>query len=318
MKTPAHWQNKNVVSSLLTPLGVFYGALTALRLKLKKGFKASVPVICVGNITAGGVGKTPVSIALAQILQSQGKNPFFISRGYGGKLNGILVDPKKHSPQEVGDEPLMLSFVAPTVVAHDRGIAAQIAIKNGADILVMDDGFQNPSLKKDVSFLVFNGEIGIGNGKIIPAGPLRERLHAGLKRADAVIFIGNDKSSLLKQLHEPIFKAEIVEEKPKHFDTKVIAFAGIGYPQKFYNSLLKCGLTIANAYSFPDHHFYTKHELKEIIKKAQKKNLPIYTTSKDFVKIPASLQQHFNVLKIKAEFDNLGGILNFLKEHHVV
>ncbi len=318
MKTPSYWQNKNIVSSLLTPIGLCYGVLTALRLKFKKGFKSPVPVICVGNITAGGVGKTPVSIALSQILKSQGKNPFFISRGYGGKLNGVLVDLNKHTPDQVGDEPLMLAAVAPTVIAHDRGIAAQIAVQNGADVLIMDDGFQNPTLQKDVSFLVFNGELGIGNGKIIPAGPLRESLQAGLKRADAVIFIGKDKNSLLPKLHKPVFRADIIEEKPQHAETKVIAFAGIGYPQKFYHSLEKCGLTIANAYSFPDHHFYTKAELKNIIKKASKKNVPIYTTSKDFVKIPSSLKKHFNVLNIKAEFDNLGGILKFLKEHHVI
>ncbi|MBR2300121.1 MAG: tetraacyldisaccharide 4'-kinase [Alphaproteobacteria bacterium] len=313
MKTPQYWQHQNLISSLLTPIGALYSMATALRLKWIKPYQANVPVICIGNITAGGVGKTPVSIALAELLKANGKNPFFISRGYGGSLSGVLIDLKKHTPQEVGDEPLMLAAVAPTVVCADRGIAAQIAEKNGADVLIMDDGFQNPTLKKDLSFLVFNGELGIGNGKTIPAGPLREGLKSGLKRADGVIFIGRDKYELLKQINKPVFRVLIKEERPAHHNTKVIAFAGIGYPQKFYNSLQKCGLAVANSYDFPDHHFYTKDELKALIKKGKTKNLPIYTTLKDYVKIPQNLQKSFNVLNIKAQFEDKNQILDFIK-----
>lgn len=317
MKTPKHWQSNNLLSFLLVPAGLIYGMATALRLKYKKGYKSSIPVICIGNITAGGVGKTPVSMALAEILKAKGKNPFFISRGYGGSLSGVLINPQKHTPQEVGDEPLMLAAVAPTVICHDRGKAAQIAEENGADILIMDDGFQNPSLQKDLSFLVFNGEIGIGNGKIIPAGPMRERLENGLKRADAVIFIGEDKNGLLKKINKPVFKVEIKEEKPLHTNEKVLAFAGIGYPQKFYNSLEKCGLKVAKSYDFPDHHFYAKDELKTIIQKASKRNMPIYTTLKDFVKIPQNMQKSFNVLNIKATFENKSDLLNFMENKNV-
>ena len=317
MKTPKHWRTNNLTSFLLSPIGLIYGGITSLRMRINKGFKASVPVICVGNLTAGGVGKTPICIALAELLKKQGKNPFFISRGYGGKLSGVLVNLKSHSPQEVGDEPLMLARVAPTVVCSDRGKAAQIALKNGADILIMDDGFQNPTLYKDISFLVFNGELGIGNGKIIPAGPMREGLKSGLKRADGVIFIGQDKFSLLKQIDKPVFHVDIKEQQPEHQNMKVIAFAGIGYPQKFYHSLQKCGLTVANSYDFPDHHFYTKDELKALIKKGKKKNLPIYTTLKDFVKIPTDMQKNFNVLNIKAEFEHINKISEFFKERHV-
>ncbi len=318
MKTPKYWQTNNLASFLLSPVGFIYGGLTSLRMLLHKGFKAPVPVICIGNLTAGGVGKTPVCIALAEFLKAQGKNPFFISRGYGGKLSGVLVNLKSHTPQEVGDEPLMLAAIAPTVVCHDRGKAAQIALKNGADILIMDDGFQNPTLHKDISFLVFNGQIGIGNGKIIPAGPMREDLKSGLKRADGVIFIGQDKFNLLKHIDKPVFHVDIKEEQPKHQNMKVIAFAGIGYPQKFYESLQKCGLSLANSYDFPDHHFYTKDELNALIKKGKKKNLPIYTTLKDFVKIPHRMQKDFNVLNIKAQFENPHKIFDFFKERHVI
>ena len=182
----------------------------------------------------------------------------------------------------------------------------------------MDDGFQNPTLKKDVSFLVFNGELGIGNGKIIPAGPMREKLEDGLNRSDAVIFIGKDKFGLLKKINKPIFQVEIKEQKPKHTHQNVVAFAGIGYPQKFYNSLEKCGLKVAKSYDFPDHHFYTKDELKEVIKKANRRNMPVYTTLKDFVKIPKNLQKSFNVLNIKADFENKPDLLCFMEKKNVL
>jgi len=318
MKTPKYWQSTNIISCLLTPIGWLYGLATTLRMKVKKPFHANVPVICIGNLSAGGVGKTPVSMAVAEILLQKGKKPFFISRGYGGKLSGVVVNPQKHTANEVGDEPLILSSVAPTVVCHNRVTAAQIAIQNGADVLIMDDGFQNPYLKKDLSLLVFNGQIGILNGKIIPAGPLRESFITGLKRAQAAVFIGEDKTGLLKHLNMTVIKTSIKEKTPKHHDISVVAFAGIGYPAKFYNSLEKCGLHVANAYDFPDHHFYKKDELKMIIKKAKKKGLPIYTTQKDFVKIPPDMQKNFCVLNIKAEFNDKALLLKLLKEQHII
>ncbi len=312
MLTPKYWQTDHFISKILTPIGWVYGLATKIRLQTRKGYQAKIPVICIGNITAGGVGKTPVSIAIAKMLQSKGMNPFFISRGYGGKLNGVLVDLKTMTAKDVGDEPIMLATIAPTVVASDRGYAAQIAEKNGADILIMDDGFQNPTLKKDISFLVFNGEMGILNGKIIPAGPMRESLKSGLKRADGVIIIGDDKTNLSLQITKPIFEAQIKESQTDE-PQRVIAFAGIGYPQKFYNSLMKCGFTIEKAYDFPDHHFYQKEELKTLIKKAQKRKLPIYTTLKDYVKIPDKYKEHFNVLHIDAVFDDAEGLWNFIE-----
>lgn len=312
MKTPRYWQNKNIISTLLSPFGCVYGLATALRIKFKKGYRAKVPVICIGNVTAGGVGKTPVAMSVAELLKSHGKKPFFVSRGFGGHLSGVLVDTKTHTAYDVGDEPLMLASVAPTVVCPNRAEGARLAEANGADIIIMDDGFQNPGLKKDISFLVFNGELGIGNGQIIPAGPLRESLKSGLKRADAVIFIGEDKTGLLSKIDKPVFCADIVEQKPKHQSVSVIAFAGIGYPQKFYRSLEKCGLKPVNTYDFADHHMYTKDELKAILKKAKKKNLPVYTTSKDYVKIPTDMQKDFCVLEIRADFKQSDALWQFM------
>lgn len=312
MKTPKYFQNQNALSKLLSPIGAIYAAITALRLKTTKPYQSCLPVVCIGNILAGGVGKTPVSIAIAKLLIKSGKNPFFISRGYGGNLSGVKVDLKTHTARDVGDEPLILARTAPTVVCKDRAKAAKIAEENGADILIMDDGFQNPTLKKDVSFLVFSGETGIGNGKILPAGPLRESLKSGLKRADGVFLVEKDKTNLLEKIDKPCFEVYIKEEKPQSIALKVLAFAGIGYPIKFYNSLMKCGLTIAKTYDFGDHHFYARAELEALMNEAHQKDLALFTTMKDFVKIPTDLQPHFNVLNINAEIKNEKALLDFL------
>ena len=234
MRTPTFWNKKNVLFYTLLPLGWLYHFATALRIKLKTPYKSALPVICVGNLTAGGTGKTPVSIAIAGLLKQHNKNPFFISRGYGGKLNGVIVNKQHHTPNDVGDEPLLLSEVAPVCIDANRGNAAKQALENGADILVMDDGFQNPSLYKDISFLVFNGKFGIGNGGVIPAGPLRETFSSGIKRADAIIIIGNDETNLAQKTNLPVFFADIEEEKPITKNKDVYAFAGIGYPEKLY------------------------------------------------------------------------------------
>ena len=316
MKTPSFWKDKNLVSLLLSPIGCLYMSATFLRLKLKKAKKVEKKVICIGNVTAGGTGKTPVSLAVAEILQQMGKNPFFISRGYGGKAQDILVDIKKDKAEVVGDEPLLLAQCAPVVINADRYKAAQKAIKNGADIIVMDDGFQNPGLYKDISFLVFDGEFGIGNGFGVPAGPMRESLRQGLKRAQAAIIIGEDKHNIAAKLRVlPIFHAKVVNEpiNPQH--KKAIAFAGIGRPQKFYNSLKQCGVEIVETIDFPDHHQYSTEELKNLISKAKERQAQLYTTTKDYVKIPAELRPYFNVLQIKIKWQDEKFLETFLKQN---
>ncbi len=315
MKTPSFWKDKNLASLLLSPIGCLYMSATFLRLKLKKAKKVEKKVICIGNITAGGTGKTPVSLAIAAMLQQMGKNPFFVSRGYGGKAQDILVDIKKDKAEVVGDEPLLLAQRAPVVINADRYKAAQKAIENGADIIVMDDGFQNPGLYKDISFLVFDGEFGIGNGFGVPAGPMRESFSQGLKRAQAVIIIGEDKHNIAAKLSAlPVFYAKVVNEpiNPQH--KKAIAFAGIGRPQKFYNSLKQCGVEIVETIDFPDHHQYSKDELENLILRAKEKKAQLYTTTKDYVKIPQELRPHFNVLQIKIKWQDEKSLETFLKE----
>ena len=260
------------------------------------------------------LGQVGVEQVLSRVVSCV-ENPFFVSRGYGGKAQDILVDIKKDKAEVVGDEPLLLAQRAPVVINADRYKAAQKAIENGADIIVMDDGFQNPVLYKDISFLVFDGEFGIGNGFGVPAGPMRESFSQGLKRAQAVIIIGEDKHNIATKLSAlPVFYAKVVNEpiNPQH--KKAIAFAGIGRPQKFYNSLKQCGVEIVETIDFPDHHQYSKDELENLILRAKEKKAQLYTTTKDYVKIPQELRPHFNVLQIKIKWQDEKSLETFLKE----
>ena len=216
MKTPKHWQTKNIIAYLLFLPSCLYALATWLRIKFVSPKKVKVPVICIGNLTAGGSGKTPVSVSIANILKKNGKKPHFVSRGYGGNLSDVNVDINVHSPFEVGDEPLLLVKEAPVIVNHKRYEGAQKAINNGADIIIMDDGFQNPSLYKDKSFLVIDGNVGLGNKFPIPAGPMREFLSLGKKRAQAVILLGEDKTGIIKEFDNlPVFYGDIVTKEIK-------------------------------------------------------------------------------------------------------
>lgn len=316
MKTPKYWQANSFISKLLYPLGRIYGLITQLRMRLVKPPKVSAPVICIGNITAGGTGKTPVSMSIAKMLATEMYHPFFVTRGYGGKLQNVMVNNKKHSAADVGDEPLLLSQQAPVIVNANRYKAAQLALSEGADIIIMDDGFQNPSLHKDLSFLVFDGHYGIGNGKIIPAGPLRETFADGIKRADALIILGKDKHNLAERSRLPVFYGHTEATQTLSDKTQdVLAFAGIGHPQKFYHTLSQQGFNVVETIDFPDHHFYTRPELEKILQRAKELNAVIYTTSKDFVKIPALYQHNINVLEISVVWDEPEKLLEFIVAH---
>ena len=313
MKTPKYWQSNSLISKLLTPLGRLYGLATNLRLKLVKPQKAEIPVICIGNITAGGTGKTPVSISIAKMLATDMYHPLFVTRGYGGKLKNVLVNNKKHTAQDVGDEPLLLAEQAPVVVNADRYAGAKLALKEGADVVIMDDGFQNPGLYKNLSFLVFDGHFGIGNGKIIPAGPLRETFENGIKRADALIILGKDKHNLAERTKLPIFYGHTETAQTAINQENVVAFAGIGHPQKFYHTLSQQGFNVVETFDFPDHHYYTKDEIEKILQRAKELQAEVYTTSKDFVKIPAIYHKSINVLEIAVVWNKPEELLQFIK-----
>lgn len=313
MKTPDFWNSDNLLSDLLCPPGWIYALATRLRLRFKKSRKAACPVICIGNLTAGGTGKTPVSVSVASLLQQAGKNPFFVTRGYGGKSRNIFADPTLYDVRQTGDESLLLARQAQTVINPDRAQGAELAIQNGADVIIMDDGFQNPGLYKDLSLLVFDGAVGIGNGRYIPSGPLRENFAAGLKRAQAAVILGEDKHNLAKRLKKlPVFYGRIKALPPELPPQNIIAFAGIGCPQKFYNSLQELGFTLIKTFDFGDHHFYTEDELQNLLHEAHYFNAKLFTTAKDFVKIPAKLQPHFNVLEISVEWENPQALADFI------
>ena len=285
MKTPTFWNEDTFISKLLTPISIIYGMATQHRIKSTIPYKSTAKVICIGNITAGGVGKTPISIALAKQHLNQGKKVFFLTRGYKGKIKNILVDLQKHTPEQTGDEARLLAQTAPTIIAPNRKLGAKLAESYGAEIIIMDDGFQNPTLHKDESYLVFDGNIGIGNGKIIPSGPLRETLENGIKRATKVIIMGQDKTDLKSKITIPCYSGKIIPEKIDLPTKNLYAFAGIGHPKKFYDTLQNLGYNVVKTKDFEDHHAYTKQEIDELIAQAKSQNLTLITTEKDFVKL---------------------------------
>ncbi len=314
MKTPKHWQHKGFAAYTLWPLGLLYGTATLLRQTFKKPQKISAKVICIGNLTAGGTGKTPVSVSIATLLQQHKQKVCFLTRGYGGKLQGTMVE-SHHQATEVGDEPLILARQAPVLVNKNRAEGAKQIIKNDNDVayIIMDDGFQNPSLHKDISLLVIDGEAGFGNGFCIPAGPLREFQSQGLKRAQGIVLLGEDKHNLCSSIKNiPIFRGNVVPLCPQTTEKKVVAFAGIGRPEKFYTSLKACNLDIVKSFDFPDHYFYQQSDIQKLLAVAKEHNAILYTTTKDIVKIPAEQRSAFNVLEIAIEWENPQALTDFL------
>ncbi len=288
---------------LLAPIGWLYFLGTKIRLKITPSYQTAIPVICVGNIMVGGTGKTPLTIEIIKYLKSKGANPHVISRGYGGKLENIKVT-ENHSVKQVGDEPLMLSKYATVWVGKNRKKTAKLAIREGATVLIMDDGFQNKKIRKDFSILVFDGKVGIGNGMGLPVGRLRESLSSGLKRADVVVIVGKNKTKLKKKIKNriPVFFASVAPKKIPDMRKKYLAFAGIGRPEKFYETLKNLGTRVIETHSFPDHYIYKKNDLKRLENSATKQGLSLITTEKDFVRLPKDFQKKTIVLPIKMVF----------------
>jgi tetraacyldisaccharide 4'-kinase len=298
MREPAFWwREPSLASALLAPLAAVYGAVARARLT-GRGRSAGVPVVCIGNLTVGGAGKTPTALAVARMLAAAGERPAFLSRGYGGALAGpVMVDPPRHRAREVGDEPLLLAREAPTIVARNRLRGADLAA--GASVIVMDDGFHNPSLVKDCSVLVVDGRRGIGNGRVIPAGPLRAPVDAQLTRAQALVVVGAASRGLAvaERAHArkiPVFQARLrpdVGVIARLAGRRVLAFAGIGDPEKFFASLAEAGIALAGTRSFPDHHRYTPEEAGALCNEAERDGLVLVTTEKDLARLSGEDQQ---------------------------
>lgn len=326
MREPRFWWRKpGLASALLAPLSAAYGSIASRRMR-GNGTRAGVPVICIGNFTLGGAGKTPAAIALAHMLNAAGEQVFCLSRGYGGSQAGPRrVDAHADSAAQVGDEALLLARAAPTIVARDRPAGATLARSQGASVVIMDDGLQNASLAKDFTIAVVDARRGIGNGKIFPAGPLRAPFDVQLARCDALLVVGDGPGAdaaiaSARGRNLPIWRARLEADAHAVADIKkpVLAFAGIGDPDKFFESARTAGVDVAATQSFPDHHRFTAEEAAELIMRADE-GFALLTTEKDRARMsgdPASaaLAERVHVLPVRMEFEQAEEIRRVLVE----
>lgn len=280
-------------SILLRPAAALYGAVTQTRWVAVTARRVGVPVMCIGNYTAGGSGKTPAAIAVARLLAEMGERPVFLSRGYGGRMRGPhMVDPKRDTAVRVGDEPLLLARTAATVVSADRVAGAALAQAQGASVIVMDDGFQNPSLVKDFCLIVVDAGRGLGNGRIIPAGPLRAPLVVQMARTDALLLVGEGSAGdplaqAMAAWRRPVLRGAVAPAGDTSWlrGTRVVAFAGIANPARFFATVAQAGADIVAAHAFPDHHLFTGEEAKRLLGEAQAAGALLVTTEKDWVRL---------------------------------
>ncbi|MGQ0681728.1 tetraacyldisaccharide 4'-kinase [Bradyrhizobium sp.] len=297
MREPGFWYRPaSFRSHMLRPLAALYGAVAARRLK-RKGLDAGIPVLCVGNYHGGGAGKTPAVLALAKLLRELDETPVVLTRGYRGRLRGpVRVDGARHGAADVGDEPLMLSQSVPVVVSRDRADGVALAKSLAATVILMDDGFQNPAVAKDASLIVIDARRGVGNGQVMPAGPLRAPLAAQMARTDALIVIGEGHaadgvSSTIAGQGKPVLRARFEPDDASLSalrGKRVLAFAGIGDPARFFDTLREAGIDVAGARSFADHHPLTADEAASLVAEASGNGLTLVTTEKDLARLRTS------------------------------
>jgi tetraacyldisaccharide 4'-kinase len=299
MRAPDFWgEEPGFLAELLTPVGAALDAASRLRRAVVRPYHAPAPVICVGNLVAGGSGKTPVALSLAGILAAHGIEAAIVMRGYGGSLAGpVRVDPQHHDAAAVGDEALLAAAQAPCWVARDRAAGVREAVADGAAAIILDDGFQNPHVAKDRSLIAIDAAYGFGNGRLIPAGPLRERIAYGLGRADAIVLIGD--GAVAVPTSTPVLHAVLEPVASDRFaGVPILAFAGIGRPAKFFASLRELGVTLVAERGYPDHHVYRAAELAVLRREAKAAGALLVTTRKDWVRLPASEHAGIEVLDI--------------------
>ena len=320
LKTPNFWFKKDsFLITILYPLSKLYIFFSKLRHQKTKAVSLKTPLICVGNATVGGAGKTPTSIAIAKLLKNLNLKPGFLTRGYGGETKGpFRVNALYHTAKQMGDESLILAQHTPTYVAKDRAKGGQKMDGLNLDALIMDDGYQNPSLKKDISFLVIDGQTGFGNDHVFPAGPLREPVEDAVERADALVIIGSPSDNVSKVLSTtsvPIFPATVKSLFPENIDkeTKLIAFSGIAFPDKFFNSLKDNGYHLLKKIPFADHHFYTEKDFSNLREKARSVGAKLITTEKDYVRLTKAQKKYVSYVPIELCWKNKKEITTFLK-----
>jgi len=309
VRSPEFWGRDGPLPTLLTPLAWAWTAAARARRASTTPWRAPVPVICVGNLVAGGAGKTPVALSLGAELARRGRQVHFLSRGYGGREPGPLrVDRGRHDAAAVGDEALLLAAEAPTWVARDRAAGARAAAAAGAEVVVMDDGFQNPALIKDVAVLVVDGGYGFGNRRVVPAGPLREPLEPGLARADAAVLLDADAVGVAPFLRPrlPLWRARLVPgpEADRLVGRRVLAFAGIGRPEKFFTTLREIGAEPVACHGFPDHHPYSADQVMRLCEAAAAADAIAVTTAKDWVRLPAAARPMVETLSVSVEWED--------------
>ena len=309
MRAPEFWQEKDYTAkfaaTMLAPLGWIYGATVAWKAQHAHPYRSSATVVCVGNLSAGGTGKTPITAAIARAFEQRRRKTVILSRGYGGKMHGpAFVDLAHDTFEETGDEALMLAGSASVIVARDRAAGAKFAEREHADIIVMDDGFQNFTLAKDLSIIVVDAETGFGNKRIIPAGPLRENIAQGLSRADAVVLVG-DGTPALPGFRGPVLRARLVPTEVAGLSgAHVLAFAGIGRPEKFFATLRSMGAQVVEEREYDDHHAYTASEFARLRSKAKAAGAQLMTTEKDFVRLTPAERQDVQFVPVRAVFDD--------------
>ena len=303
MMAPGFWRGHSWLARLLSPAGVLYASAGRLRRWRTQPQRVAVPVICVGNLVAGGAGKTPVALSITRMLLDMGLSAHVVLRGYKGRERGPLrVDPTHHTAEAVGDEPLLLAAAVPTWIARNRVEGARAAVQAGAQVIILDDGHQNPTLHKDLSLVVIDGGYGIGNGRVMPAGPLREPAAEGLARASAVVILGTDEmgvAALAEGL--PILRGRLVPAAGAWAvrGRAVVAFAGIGRPEKFFTTLEhQVGAFVKAHHGFPDHHAYNRADLAPLLDEAERLGAVLVTTAKDFVRLPNELRARVTAVPV--------------------
>jgi tetraacyldisaccharide 4'-kinase len=326
MREPAFWHRpSSLLSLLLMPLGALYGAIAGRRLQ-REGFDAGIPVLCVGNYHVGGAGKTPTVLALVKLLRELGETPVVLSRGYGGRLRGpIKVDPARHAAADVGDEPLMLARTVAVVVARDRVGGVALARSQGASVIVMDDGFQNPAIAKDASLIVIDSDRGLGNARVFPAGPLRAPLPPQIERTDALIVVGDGTAvaavaAEVAARGKPVLSGHLGPDDASVAalrGKRVLAFAGIGDPTRFFRTLRASGIEVVRERAFDDHHPFSQGEIEALIAEARRDGLTAVTTEKDLARLRSGeglplWASDIVPFAVTLEFDDAAGLRKFV------
>lgn len=318
MRAPTFWRDKDhPLSRVLTPASWLWQQATDWRRRQAEPQRTPIPSICIGNVTVGGAGKTPTALLVARLLLERGARPAFANRGYGAQPPAICVkvDQERHTALEVGDEALLLAAVAPCYVSPMRLLAAQRAAADGATHIIFDDGLQNPTVAYDCALLVLDGDYGLGNGKIMPAGPLREPLADAAARCQGAIVIGQDQHNLASQLPAslPLLTAALLPDSAGLDKTqRYLAFAGIGRPEKFFDSCRACGLELAGTIAFPDHHNYSAAELVNLAQKSIEQQAQLITTAKDAVRLSPAWQARVAVLPVTLELTDMDRLIPIL------